>query len=668
MPRRAITILPLAVEAICCLWGIVNVTGCEDYRICPDYLDICPGIGCVNLQDDPRHCGSCDNACAGGEECREGECIGTDRCSAGLIRCAGACVDPASDGSNCGACGNSCDDGNECTGDECVAGVCVNDNLDGRSCDDGDDCSMNDECRGGACRGEPLDADGDGYVSAACGGDDCDDERAEVNPGLEEDRVPGGPLCTDGIDNDCDGLTDGEERGCCIPDCKASECGDGGCSQDPVACGRCEEGQWCIEGRCEEIADEPAWILIPGGDFMMGFDQGPPYEKPVHQVHVPSFLMSKAETTVAQYRNCVAAGACEDPDQQDIKTCYPEDLFESNWREPGRENHPMNCITWYQASSYCQWIGGRLPSEAEWEYAARGGGRDVTYPWGEHVATCEYAVMDEGCHRGDCCPSGCRDNDGDGYGEGSSCRGQDCNDSNASCHDGTCCLDCIDLDGDGYGMGSGCRGPDGDDGDASCHDSCIAILIDVDVDGYGMGEGVLGPDCNDSDPGCHEGSCCLRCIDLDADDFGIGIGCRGQDCIEDLSVVYPASHYGCFTGTTAPVCSKPKGNTPQGLCDMAGNVAEWVHDRYHANYDGAPVDGSSWDEPGASCNFCRVLRGDGFGGYKYSLRVSARFIMPQESGSDHAGVRCVKDVTEMGDINTLSLRGETRGDTYEQKP
>ena len=114
----------------------------------------------------------------------------------------------------------------------------------------------------------------------------------------------------------------------------------------------------------------------------------------------------------------------------------------------------MNCLDWQQAVDFCAWAGGRLPSEAEWEYAARSGGPSSSYkyPWGNDAATCTYAVMDDG-------------------------------------------------------------------------------------------------------------------------------------------------GYGCGTGRTWSVCSKPAGNTSQGLCDMSGNVWEWVEDWYHGDYTGAPTDGSAWVSP-----------------------------------------------------------------------
>jgi len=650
---------------VLCLAFLGSFAGCEDYRICPDYLDICPGIGCVDLQTDANHCGSCDKACGEGEACSAGRCVGVshdadgdgyDSEQWGGSDCDDhdALVNPGAyetcDGRDNDCDGSTdelpdaaayCDDGNECTDDECTAGVCLNADLNGVTCDDGDDCSMNDSCAGGECSGQPLDADGDGYVSAACGGDDCDDESAEVNPGVEEDKVPGGPLCSDGIDNDCDGLTDEEETG----DCTGSECGQRGCAEQTAFCGECGEGYWCIEGKCQEIGDEVVWVFIAGGEFTMGSDVAFPLARPAHAVTVPSFYMTKSEVTVAQYRRCVEAGACTEPDE-DCDSMSSE----SNWGVAGRDNHPVNCVNWNQATDYCGWIGGRLPSEAEWEYAARGGGRDILYPWGDEFATCERAVMYETCHAGDCCPAGCTDNDGDGYGMGSGCQGQDCDDSNPACQSGECCFDCIDVDGDGYGIGPACLGPDEDDGDYSCQNYCLLGDDDKDYDGYGRGQ-MPKQDCDNTDPDCWEGECCLRCIDIDGDYYGLGEDCLGPDCWEGEP--YPLlsgieDEYGCHRRSTWPVCSKPRGNTLQGLCDMAGNVSECIQDFFHFTYDGAPIDGSAWEEQCHNHLACQehVSRGGGFLFTHNLLRVTWRLIALSNTGEFFEGIRCARSARE----------------------
>jgi sulfatase modifying factor 1 len=107
---------------------------------------------------------------------------------------------------------------------------------------------------------------------------------------------------------------------------------------------------------------------IPGGTFMMGS----PIATPIHQVTLGAFLMDLSEVTVSQYAACVAAGVCSGPMRPG----------RCDYGVPGRDDHPVNCIDWSQATVFCQWAGKRLPTEEEWEYAARSRGR-WTYPWGD---------------------------------------------------------------------------------------------------------------------------------------------------------------------------------------------------------------------------------------------------------------------------------------------
>ncbi|MBI5202032.1 MAG: formylglycine-generating enzyme family protein [Elusimicrobia bacterium] len=128
------------------------------------------------------------------------------------------------------------------------------------------------------------------------------------------------------------------------------------------------------------------WVSVPGGKFEMGTNENSGIfrdAKPVHQVAIKAFQMSKTLVTVEQYAECVRMGACTEP----AAGAY------CNWGKPDRLNHPVNCVDWEQAGRFAAFKGARLPTEAEWEYAATGGGRNQKYPWGDAPANCELAVM-----------------------------------------------------------------------------------------------------------------------------------------------------------------------------------------------------------------------------------------------------------------------------------
>ena len=228
-------------------------------------------------------------------------------------------------------------------------------------------------------------------------------------------------------------------------------------------------------------------VLIPAGKFWMGCNEAVDSEcdddeKPYHDVYLDAFSMDRHEVTVAAYGKCVESGKCSKAETGGY----------CNTGKSGRTDHPINCVDWAQAAAYCKWAGKRLPTEAEWEKAARGtDGRK--YPWGNQNAACSRAVMDDG--------------------------------------------------------GDGC----------------------------------------------------------------------GKD-------------------RTWPVCSKEAGNSPYGLCDMAGNVYEWVSDWY-----GKDSYGSSGDRNpgGPSSGARRVLRGGSWDSESWSLRASNRVRFTPVSRYVNSGFRCV---------------------------
>jgi len=485
---------------------------------------------------DLTQCHTCGNGKVEGSENCDRDNLNGETCeslggaSGGELSCRADC---SFDLTGCGGlCGNGVmEEGEACDGEELGGATCEDFGFEGGELSCSSNCEYEtsgcgapecgngvmeeeEECDGGDLGGATCEDLGLGTGTLLCN-DNCtyDTTECEKEPLCGNDIQEGNEEC-DGPDlggENCE--THGFYEGTltCLSDCTGFDtsgcsgyCGDGAINGGEVCDGSNLGGQTCesqgfYTGDLGCLSDCSGfdtsgcltvppftWITITGGTFDMGSDEGSSGQQPVHSVTVQTFEITKTEVTVAQYEECVTEGECSEP--RSGSYC--------NWDDAGYEDHPVNCVDWHQARDFCQWAGGRLPSEAEWEYAARSGGQNVTYPWGDDTATCDYAVMEED------------------------------------------------------------------------------------------------------------------------------------------------SLYGCGTSRTWPVCSILAGNTDHGLCDMAGNVYEWLEDDWHDDYNGAPDDGSAWvDDPRGNK---RVGRSGSFVHWASMLSVTSRSYGTPSSDDRVWGVRCAR--------------------------
>ncbi|MCG2786092.1 MAG: formylglycine-generating enzyme family protein, partial [Anaerolineae bacterium] len=146
---------------------------------------------------------------------------------------------------------------------------------------------------------------------------------------------------------------------------------------------------------------------IPAGSFEMGADpevilaECQKYydsceignyqdEAPMHTVTLNTFEMGVYEVTNAEYQQCVLSGVCVPPNEVNLQVL-------DNYFDENNANYPVINVNWYDASIYCVWRGMRLPSEAEWEYAARGGRESQLYPWGNALDNYLANFCDKNC-------------------------------------------------------------------------------------------------------------------------------------------------------------------------------------------------------------------------------------------------------------------------------
>lgn len=130
-------------------------------------------------------------------------------------------------------------------------------------------------------------------------------------------------------------------------------------------------------------ADNSVMVFVPAGDFTMGNNA---FDAPEHTVYLSDYWIYQTEVTNSMYAFCVSAGACAPPYQELGAPFYENPIY---------DNYPIVGVSWDQAANYCAWIGGSLPTEAQWEKAARGS-NGASYPWGNAEPSCELGNF-SGC-------------------------------------------------------------------------------------------------------------------------------------------------------------------------------------------------------------------------------------------------------------------------------
>ena len=364
----------------------------EENEECDDGNQIA-GDGC----DDHCLVERCSNGIlqtASGEECDDGNLSNGDgcddrcrveRCGNSVIQLGEECDDGNfSSGDGCDVfcrleCGNGflgqneeCDDGNRFPGDgcdaECYLEGCGNGRLDeGEACDDGN--LIDDDGCSASCI---LDSCGDGQLDLEFG-EECDDGNDYAGDGCFQCFFEG---CGNGrrdLGEECDATEEG-----CSPTCRRLPCADVGCPE--------------IE-----------WVLIEGGEFTMGkplggVDPDSSYQwegeiTPERRFYVPSFYMAKTEVTVAQMKACIDRGPCEPwtGAEENYIVFTGQNL---SWETvlAGGESMAVQSAPYSRVLQFVEWIGGDLPSEIEWEFAARSRGESDGFPWGDELPAREEGV------------------------------------------------------------------------------------------------------------------------------------------------------------------------------------------------------------------------------------------------------------------------------------